>query len=64
MNWNTADGLGRMPITRAFARRVGMIMTELDEHTEPNPSYRFKRCRRSAHQGTSCTLPDDRFMPA
>ena len=41
MNWNTADGLGRMPITLAFARRVGMIMTELDEHTEPNPSYRF-----------------------
>jgi hypothetical protein len=41
MNWNTADGLGRMPITLAFARRVGMIMTELDERAEPNPSYRF-----------------------
>jgi hypothetical protein len=42
MNWNSADGLGRMPITLGFARRVGMIMTELDEDDpEPNPSYRF-----------------------
>ena len=41
MNWNTADGLGRLPITLAFARRVGTIMTELSEDIEPNPSYRF-----------------------
>lgn len=41
MNWNTADGIGRMPITLAFARRVGMIMTELEEEAKPNPSYRF-----------------------
>lgn len=41
MNWNTADGLGRMPITLAFARRVGTIMTELEEGIDPNPSYRF-----------------------
>ena len=41
MNWNTADGLGRLPITLAFARRVGTIMTELKEDVDPNPSYRF-----------------------
>ena len=41
MNWNSADGIGRLPITLSFARRVGMIMTELDEDAEPNPSYRF-----------------------
>jgi hypothetical protein len=41
LNWNTADGIGRLPITLAFARRVGMIMTELGEDSEPNPSYRF-----------------------
>ncbi len=38
MNWNSADGIGRLPITLSFARRVGMIMTELDEDAEPNPS--------------------------
>jgi len=41
MNWNSADGVGRFPITLSFARRVGTIMTELDEDTPPNPLYRF-----------------------
>ncbi|HZM04968.1 MAG TPA: hypothetical protein VFC44_18360 [Candidatus Saccharimonadales bacterium] len=41
MNWNTADGIGRFPITLSFARRVGMIMTELGDDVDPNPSYRF-----------------------
>ncbi|HZS48850.1 MAG TPA: hypothetical protein VFC63_27505 [Blastocatellia bacterium] len=41
MNWNSADGLGRNPITISFARRVGMIMTELDEDAPPNPLFRF-----------------------
>lgn len=41
MNWNTADGLGRNPITISFARRVGMIMTELNEDESPNPLFRF-----------------------
>jgi hypothetical protein len=41
MNWNTADGIGRNPITIAFARRVGMIMTELEEDEPPNPLFRF-----------------------
>lgn len=41
MNWNSSDGLSRNPVTISFARRVGMVMTELPEDTEPNPSYRF-----------------------
>ncbi|PYV67771.1 MAG: hypothetical protein DMG96_38345 [Acidobacteria bacterium] len=41
MNWNSSEGLGRFPITISFARRVGMLMTELSENQIPNPSYRF-----------------------
>lgn len=41
MNWNSAEGIGRHPITLSFARRVGMMMTEIEEGTVPNPSYRF-----------------------
>lgn len=41
MNWNSADGIGRHPITITFARRVGMIMTEMGEDVAPNPLYRF-----------------------
>jgi hypothetical protein len=41
MNWNSAEGIGRHPITISFARRVGMIMTEMDEEVTPNPLYRF-----------------------
>jgi hypothetical protein len=41
MNWNSAEGIGRHPITMSFARRVGMIMTEIDEDKDPNPLYRF-----------------------
>lgn len=41
MNWNSADGLGRHPITISFARHVGAIMTEIPEGVEINPSYRF-----------------------
>lgn len=41
MNWNSADGIGRYPITISFARRVGMIMTEIDEDVSPNPLFRF-----------------------
>jgi hypothetical protein len=41
MNWNSTDGLGRYPITISFARKVGMLMTELSENQVPNPSYRF-----------------------
>jgi hypothetical protein len=41
MNWNSSDGLARFPVTISFARRVGMVMTELAEDDEPNSSYRF-----------------------
>ncbi|SRR5579862_777111 len=41
MNWNSADGMGRHPITLSFARQVGAIMTELDDDGEIQPLYRF-----------------------
>lgn len=41
MNWNSSEGIGRHPITISFARKVGMLMTELCETQTPNPSYRF-----------------------
>jgi hypothetical protein len=41
MNWNSAEGIGRHPITLTFARRVGTVMTEIDEDMNPNPLYRF-----------------------
>jgi hypothetical protein len=41
MNWNSAEGMARHPITVSFARRVGAIMTEMGDNQLPNPSYRF-----------------------
>jgi hypothetical protein len=41
MNWNSSEGVGRHPITISFARKVGMLMTELSDNQTPNPSYRF-----------------------
>ena len=41
MNWNSSDGIGSLPITLLFARRVGELMTEFDKDDKPNPSYRF-----------------------
>jgi hypothetical protein len=41
MNWNSSEGIGRHPITIAFARKVGTLMTELSDNQVPNPSYRF-----------------------
>ena len=41
MNWNSSEGIGRHPITISFARKVGMLMTELSDNQVPNPSYRF-----------------------
>jgi hypothetical protein len=41
MNWNSSEGIGRHPITISFARKVGMLMTELSDNQTPNPSYRF-----------------------
>ena len=41
MNWNSSDGIGSLPITLMFARRVGELMTEFGKDDKPNPSYRF-----------------------
>src|SRR5260370_22407050 len=41
VNWNNAEGIGRLPITITFARRVGVTITELGEDHEPNPLYRY-----------------------
>jgi len=41
MNWNSAEGISRHPITLSFARKVGAIMTEMSDNQVPNPSYRF-----------------------
>ncbi len=41
MNWNSSEGIGRHPITISFARKVGMLMTELSDNQTPNPSSRF-----------------------
>lgn len=41
MNWNSSDGIARLPITLLFARRVGELMCELSDNAAPNPSYRF-----------------------
>jgi len=41
MNWNSADDHGSFPITLAFARKVGAIMTEIAEDRTPLPGYRY-----------------------
>lgn len=41
MNWNSSDGITRLPITLLFARRVGELMCELSDNATPNPSFRF-----------------------
>jgi len=41
MNWNSADDHGSFPITLAFARKVGAIMTEIPADRTPLPGYRY-----------------------
>jgi hypothetical protein len=41
MNWNSSDGISRVPITIMFARRVGELMCELSDNATPKSSYRF-----------------------
>jgi hypothetical protein len=54
MNWNSSDGITRLPVTLLFAKKVGEIMTELSDNASPNPSFRFhtwgqsRRRRRGA----------------
>jgi hypothetical protein len=41
MNWNSSDGITRLPVTLLFAKRVGEIMTKLSDNVAPNPSFRL-----------------------
>ena len=41
MNWNSSDGISRLPITLLFARRVGELTCELSDNAAPKSSYRF-----------------------
>jgi hypothetical protein len=41
MNWNTADFACAMPITIAFARRVGQVLAEVPPSGVIRPEYRF-----------------------
>ena len=64
MNWNSSDGIGSLPITLLFARRVGELMTEFGKDDKPNPSYRFLRlnslwrfCFRPSGAATNVSIP-------
>jgi hypothetical protein len=41
MNWNSSDGITRLPVTLLFLKKVGEIMTELSDNVTPNESFRF-----------------------
>ncbi len=41
MNWNSSDDHTAFPISLAFARKVGLIMSEVPLDREPHPLYRF-----------------------
>jgi hypothetical protein len=41
VNWNSSDGISRLPITILFARKVGELMCELSDNASPKSSYRF-----------------------
>jgi hypothetical protein len=41
MNWNSSDGITRLPVTLLFAKKVGEVMTELSDNATPNESFRF-----------------------
>jgi hypothetical protein len=41
MNWNSSDGITRLPVTLLFAKKVGEIMPELPDNVTPNESFRF-----------------------
>jgi hypothetical protein len=41
MNWNSSDDHTAFPISLAFARKVGLIMSEVPLDQEPHPLYRF-----------------------
>jgi hypothetical protein len=41
MNWNSADFASAEPITLAFSRNVGLILSELPADVQPHSSFRF-----------------------
>lgn len=41
MNWNTADIRGKWPVTLSFSRRVGGILDEYGDESEPASSFRY-----------------------
>ncbi|MCA9627289.1 MAG: hypothetical protein KC766_06470 [Myxococcales bacterium] len=41
MNWNSADFASAEPITLAFSRNVGLILSELPANIEPQTSFRY-----------------------
>ena len=41
MNWNSADYSAREPITLQYSRKIGEILANLSEDTQPKPYYYF-----------------------
>jgi hypothetical protein len=41
MNWNSADFASAEPITLGFARKIGLILSELPADITPERSFRF-----------------------
>jgi len=41
MNWNSADFASAEPITLAFSRKIGLILSELPDDVEPERYFRF-----------------------
>jgi hypothetical protein len=41
MNWNSADFASAEPITLGFARKIGLILSELQSDVNPERSFRY-----------------------
>ena len=41
LNWNSADFASSMPITLAFSRRVGEVLSHLPDRIVPRPEYKY-----------------------
>ena len=41
MNWNSADFAGSLPVTLAFARKVGQVLAEMPPAVTPREEFRF-----------------------
>lgn len=41
MNWNSTRDHSAFPISLAFARQVGLVMSEVPSDRDPHPAYRF-----------------------